>query len=67
MSTFVINPTAEQEKLITAFLEEQHIPFFKEDETLPQYVLEGIKRGQEDFEAGRFTTFEDFKKKYPTE
>jgi len=65
MSTYVINPTAEQEKLITAFLEEQHISFYKEDETLPQHVLDGIKRGQEDFEAGRFITFEEFKKKYP--
>lgn len=68
MSTYVINPTAEQEKLITAFLEEQHISFYKEeDEILPQHVLDGIKRGQEDFEAGRFITFEDFKKKYPAE
>ena len=67
MSTYVITPTAEQEKLIAAFLEEQHIPFFKEEETLPQYVLDGIERGQKDFEAGRFITFDDFKKKYPAE
>ncbi|WP_214071304.1 hypothetical protein [Mucilaginibacter sp. dw_454] len=67
MSTYLITPTAEQEKLIAAFLEEQHIPFFKEDETLPQHVLDGIERGQKDFEAGRFIPFDDFKKKYPAE
>ncbi|GAB2974094.1 hypothetical protein GCM10027049_05370 [Mucilaginibacter puniceus] len=66
MSTFVINPTAEQEKIITAFLKEQQIDFFKEEEEeLPQHVLDGIARGQADIAAGRFITFDEFKKKYP--
>jgi hypothetical protein len=63
MSTYVINPTTEQEKLIQAFLEEQHISFFKEDETLPDFVLEGIAKGQEEIAAGHFITHEEFKKR----
>ena len=62
MSTYVINPTAEQEKIITVFLEKQHIVFFKEDETLPNFVLEGIAKGQKDIAEGRFITHEEFKK-----
>lgn len=68
MSTYVITPTAEQEKLVAAFLEEQHIFFFKEDEEeLPPHVLEGIARSRADVAAGRFITFEEFKKKYPVD
>jgi len=63
MSRYVITPTLEQEKLITAFLEEQHISFFKEDETLPDYVLDGIAKGEAYISAGRFITHEDFKKR----
>jgi predicted transcriptional regulator len=67
MSTYIITPTVEQEKLMAAFLEEQHISFIKdeEDADLPPHVLEGIARGEEDIKAGRFKTFEEFKKKYP--
>jgi hypothetical protein len=65
MSTFVIHPTVEQEKVVKAFLEAMDIHFEKEDDVLPAHVLEGIKRGQEDADAGRFITFEEFKKKYP--
>lgn len=63
MSTYVINPTIEQEKLITAFLEEQQISFYKEDEKLPQHVLDGIDRGIADADAGRFITHEEFVKR----
>jgi len=63
MSTYVITPTVEQEKLIAAFLEEQHIPFFKEDETLPQHVLDGIAEGQADIADGRFITHDEFIKR----
>lgn len=66
MSTYVINPTGEQEKIVKAFLEALNISFEKDDnEVLPQHVLDGIARGQADFEAGRFITFDEFKKKYP--
>lgn len=37
--------------------------FFKEDETLPDYVLAGIAKGQEDVKAGRTITLEEFKKR----
>ena len=65
MSTYVIHPVGDQEKIVKAFLEALDISFEKEDETLPPHVLEGIARGQEDYEAGRYITFDDFKKKYP--
>jgi hypothetical protein len=37
--------------------------FFEEDEELPQYVLDGIKRGQKDAAAGRTITLDKFKKR----
>jgi hypothetical protein len=67
MSTYVINPTAEQEKIITAFLKEQQIDFFKEEEEeLPQHVLDGIARGQADIAAGRTMSFDEFKSRMRT-
>jgi predicted transcriptional regulator len=63
MSTYVIHPTDEQEKVVKAFLEALDISFEKEDEQLPDHVLAGIARGQAYIEAGRFTTYEEFKKK----
>jgi predicted transcriptional regulator len=46
-------------------LETNLIPFFEEEEKeLPQHVLDGIKRGQEDIAAGRFITFDEFKKRF---
>lgn len=66
MATYVIYPTDEQEKFMKAFLEALEISFVKDDqEELPSHVLEGIARGQADFEAGRFITFEEFKAKFP--
>ena len=67
MSTYTINPRVEQERLLIAFLEEQNIPFLaEEDEPLPPHVLAGIARGQADIAAGRFITYEEFKKKHLT-
>jgi hypothetical protein len=66
MATYVIYPTDEQEKLMKAFLDEFEISFVKDDEEeLPPHVLAGIARGQADIEAGRFITYEEFKKKFP--
>ena len=59
MSTYVITPLSEQEDQVKAFLESLHVPFFKDDETLPDFVLEGITRGEEDIKAGRFITHEE--------
>ena len=63
MSTYVINPTDEQEKIVKAFLVALEISFTKEDEMLPDHVLKGIAEGEEDFKAGRTVTLEEFKKK----
>ena len=67
MSTFVIYPNEDQEKMIADFLEANNISFFEDnysDEELPQHVIDGIKRGQEDAKAGRVITLEEFKKKH---
>jgi len=61
MSTYLIYPNDEQEKMIKEFLESNDISFVREDEQLPDYVLQGIARGQEDIKAGRTITFEEFK------
>ena len=63
MSTFVIHPTEEQEKIVKAFLEALDISFVKDDELeeLPEYVLKGIQKSREDIKAGRTMTFEEFK------
>jgi predicted transcriptional regulator len=63
MSKYVIDPTEEQEKIVTAFLEALDISFEKEDEVLPPHVLEGIARGQAEIAAGNFITHEEFKKR----
>ena len=66
MSTYVIHPTDEQEKVVKAFLEALNIDFVKDnDDELPPHVLEGIARGEADIEAGRFITFDEFKSKFP--
>ena len=66
MSTFLVYPTDEQEKIVKAFLEALEISFVKDDdEELPPHVLAGIARGQADIAAGRFVTFEEFKERFP--
>ena len=66
MSTFLVYPTDEQEKIVKAFLEALEISFVKDDdEELPSHVLAGIARGQADIAAGRFITFEEFKERFP--
>jgi len=67
MKTYLLYPTEDQEKLIQSFLETNQIPFIEEEEDeveLPQHVLDGIKRGQEDVAAGRTITLEEFKKRF---
>ena len=63
MKIFMVYPTGDQEKIIQAFLEKNEISFLKEEEILPDYVLEGIASGQEDFKAGRTMSLEEFKKR----
>jgi len=67
MKTYLLYPTEDQAKTIQAFLGTNQIPFIEEedpDEELPQFVLDGIKRGQEDIAAGHTITLEEFKKKF---
>jgi predicted transcriptional regulator len=63
MKTYLLYPTEEREKLLQAFLEANDITFLIEEEMLPDFVLEGITKGQEDIKAGRFITHEEFKKR----
>lgn len=51
------------EQAVIAFLEALKIPFEKQEEQLPLYVLEGIIRGREDFQTGRTVTLDEFKKR----
>ena len=68
MAAYVIYPTNEQEKFMKAFLEALEISFVKDYEAqLPPHVLAGIARGQADIAAGRFVTFEEFRKRFPVE
>jgi hypothetical protein len=62
MEALIVYPTKEQTKAVKAFLKALNVDFEKKEEVLPPHVLAGIKRGQEDFEAGNTISFEDFKK-----
>jgi len=66
MSTFLIQPTEEQEKVVIAFLNALEIPFVRDDEAekLPDHVIKGIQKGIEEIEAGRYITMDEFKKKF---
>ena len=65
MKTFLLYPTEEQENMLHTFLENNNISFFEDqDEELPQHVLDGIKKGQEDAKAGRTITLDEFKKRF---
>jgi len=64
MAEYIVYPNIPQEKALKAFLEALEIPFEEiPDAELPKYVLDGIAKGQADFEAGRFITFDQFKKR----
>ena len=62
METLLVRPRKAQEKAIIAFLEALKVPFEKKED-LPLHVTEGIKKGQEDVNAGRTFTLEEFKKR----
>lgn len=63
MESIIVHPSKSQEKAVIAFLEALKVPFEKQEEHLPMHVLEGIKKGQEDFKAGRTVTLDEFKKR----
>ncbi|TFF33812.1 hypothetical protein [Mucilaginibacter psychrotolerans] len=67
MATYIVNPTEEQEKALEAFLEGLDVFYIMHDdnhEELPPHVIAGIKAGEEDFEAGRTISMEEFKKNF---
>lgn len=63
MAAYTVYPTKEQEKAVEAFFEALDVSFEKESETpLPDHVIKGIAEAEDDFEAGRTITLEEFKK-----
>ena len=64
MNAYIVHPKKSQEKALRAFLEALKVPFERQDdEVLPVHVIEGIRRGQADVDAGRTISFEVFKEK----
>jgi len=61
METFIVYPTKEQEKMVSAFLKALNVHFEKKEEVLPQHVLDGIKKAQEDIKGVNTLTYEEFK------
>ena len=62
METYLVHPTAEQEKIVLDFFKSLNIAYEKKEDVLPIHVLKGIKRGQKDIKAGRTVSLEEFKK-----
>lgn len=64
METFVVHPYKYQEKALRAFLEALEVPFeIKKEESLPDHVVKGIRKGQEDIKLGRSLSLDEFKLK----
>lgn len=64
MAEYIAYPNIPQAQALEAFLETQGIAYERmPDVKLPKHVLEGIEKGQEDIEAARFISFEEFKKR----
>jgi predicted transcriptional regulator len=65
MEAYIVYPTKEQEKAVEAFFEALEVSFEKKSDSdkLPDHVINGIAEGEADFEAGRVTTMDEFKKK----
>jgi hypothetical protein len=62
MKPLIFYPPKAQEKAITEFLETLNDQFEKKEDILPQHILTGIKKGQEDIKNGDSHPFEEFKK-----
>jgi hypothetical protein len=61
MTTIVVHPKKDQLKTLKAVLKALDMRFEeKKEEKLPQHVIDGIKRGQEDLKAGRSITLDQF-------
>lgn len=65
MEAVIVFPeNAEQAETLKLFLASQQIPFEKDSEDLPDYVVKGIRKGQADIEAGRIVPWEEVKKQF---
>ena len=61
MTTIVVHSKKDQLKTLKAVLKALDMRFEeKKEEKLPQHVIDGIKRGQEDLKAGRSITLDQF-------
>lgn len=61
METYLVHPDKLQEKV---FLEALEVPYeIKKDNPLPDHVIRGIQKGQEDIKAGRTITLAEFEKR----
>ena len=60
MESIIGHTSKSQKKAVIAFLEALKVPFEKQKEHLPPHVLEGIKKGQEDFKIDRTLTLVEF-------
>lgn len=64
METYLVHPDKLQEKALKAFLEALEVPYeIKKDNSLPEHVIKGVQKGQEDIKAGRTITLAEFEKR----
>lgn len=64
METYLVHPDKQQEKALKAFLEALEVPYeIKKEISLPDHVIKGIRKGQEDIKAGRTITLAEFEKR----
>jgi hypothetical protein len=64
METYLVHPNKLQEKALKAFLEALEVPYeIKEENHLPEHVVKGIQKGQDDIKAGRTITLAEFEKR----
>lgn len=62
METYVVHPDKSQEKALKAFLKALEVPFeIRKKASLPEHVISGIQKGQQDIEAGKSISLEEFK------
>ena len=67
MSTFLINPSEEQEKVVMAFLDALEISFVKNDdaEKLSEHVIKGIQEGMADLKQAVILRWMNSRKNSP--
>ncbi len=64
METYVVHPDKMQEKALKAFLKALEVPYeIKKNNDLPEHVISGIKKGQDDIKAGKSISLAEFKER----